>query len=509
MGEYLLGIDIGTDSSRALIFDKRGKTIASSQVSQSVICTRPGYACQNPQQWWEAVVYNCRSVLAQTNIKPSEIAAIGVCGQMHAPVPMRGMELIPGYVQLWCDKRAEEYCDALNKEEGEILLNKTGNRPLPSWTGFKIKWVKINQPDVYGEATKFLSAKDFINFKLTGVQCTDLSEASGTALLDIQTFRWSHEIAELLGLEIDKLPDIVPSTQVIGKVTKAAAIETGLVEGIPVVAGGGDMACLLLGAGLTRVGRACDVAGTACDISVFVTEPCVDYRLMNLYHVVPGWFTFGILDSGGSSYKWVRELVSGSLTDGRDTNRGLDYDELNRLAEVVGPGADGLIYLPYLMGERTLGSAYSRGVFFGLYLGHRAGHLARAVIEGITYDLKQSFEIIRSHGVHIEEVRFVGGGARSPLWGQIKADIYDCPVVAVEQFEGGALGAAILAGAGVGMFKDPAEAAEEMIKVRWQFRPDPERARIYKSYYSLFKRLHDLLQPLFTELHSLQSKGLA
>jgi xylulokinase len=508
MANYLLGIDIGTESSRAIIFDEEGKALVKSQVTYGVVCNYPGWAAQDPEQWWQATVTNCRRVLNESGFKPSQIAAIGVCGQMHAPVPIRGKELIPGEVQLWCDKRCEDQCrQVVNKYDSDQLIKKTGNVPVPSWTGLKIKWIKENQPDLYAKATKFLSAKDYINFKLTGNQYTDLSEASGTFLLDPTSLKWSHEIAELLDLELNKLPEIVNSWQIIGHVTAEAAQETGLAVGTPVVAGGGDMPCLLLGAGLTKLGRACDVAGTACDISVFGEEPCIDPRLMNLHHVIPGWFTFGILDSGGSSYRWLRDNFCEPQIEEAE-QRGISaYEILNELAEKVEAGAGGLIYLPYLMGERVLGSAFSRGVFFGLTLTHGRANLARAIIEGITFDLRQSLEIICSKGKRIDEIRFIGGGARSPLWGKIKANIYGIPVVTVEEFEGGALGAAILAGRGIGLFADVIETTEKLIKIRWQFWPNIEEVNHYNSYYKIFKKLHDLLQPLFGELGAVSYKA--
>lgn len=503
MANYLLGIDIGTESSRAIIFDENGRTVAAAQTAYGVSCPRPGWAAQDPRLWWEATVRNCRTVLAESGLRPTAIAAVGVCGQMHAPVPIAGTELIPGEVQLWCDKRCEGQCREIAEVvDSALLIRKAANPPAPSWTGLKIKWLKENQPEIYARATTFLSAKDYLNFQLTGMQCTDLSEASGTYLFDPATGEWSEEMLELLGLDRKKLPEIVPAWQVIGRLTPEAARQTGLAAGTPVVAGGGDMPCLLLGAGLTRLGRACDVAGTACDISVFAPTPCPDARLLNLHHVVPGWFTFGILDSGGSSYRWLRDALSERQVE-EAARRGISaYELLNEMAAQAGPGAGGLLYLPYLMGERVLGSAHSRGVFFGLTLTHSRAHLARAIIEGITFDLRQSLEIIRSHGAGIEEIRFIGGGARSPLWGQIKADIYGFPVAAVEEFEGGALGAAILAGTGVGLFSDPATAAEKLVSVRQRFTPNPKVVALYNAYYQIFKELHDTLQPLFDGLHA-------
>lgn len=501
--DYLLGIDIGTESSRAILFDLNGKAVASAQYPYQVHWERPGWASQDPEVWWETTVANCRSVMERAGAKPHEVIGIGVCGQMHAPVAVGADgHLLPGRVQIWCDKRCEPQCGSVMKnDQYEKLVRLAANPAAPSWMGFKIKWLKENLPEIYHRADTFLSPKDFINYRLTGERRMDLSEASGTFLLEASTCRWSEELAAALDIDIRKMPALAQSGEVIGRLKREPAKILGLAEGIPVVAGGGDMLCLLLGAGLTVEGRGCDIAGTACDISVFAPRPCLEPRLMNLHHVVPGWITFGILDSGGSSYTWLRDNLCEPQVDLARSQGRSPYEVLNELAAGVAPGAEGLLYLPYLMGERTLGSAYSRGVFFGLSLVHTRAHLVRAVLEGITFDLKQSLEIMTGMGIKVQEIRFIGGGARSPLWAQIKADLYDTVVRVVEEYEGGALGAALLAGVGAGIYPSAEEAAERVVKIKQEFSPRPEAAAKYRRYYKVFKELHDSLQPLFVELH--------
>lgn len=498
---YFLGIDIGTESSRAALIDVNGVTIASSQQSYNMQCPRAGWAQQDPDMWWHTTVENIRSVLQKSDVKPHKIASIGTAGQMHAPVPINKKgELASHEVLLWCDKRSDPQCNDLKPSLSSLdSLKITGNPVIPAWTGFKMRWLKDNLPHVYSNTDKFLSCNGYINYRLTKEISNDYSEASGSYLFDAALNGWSQELCEVLGIELSKLPQLADSSQVIGKVSNEAASATGLISGTPVVAGGGDMMCLLLGAGIANLGMACDIGGTACDVSVFTSKPLYDERLMHLHHVVPGgWISFGILDSG--AFKWFKDEFCLNQVNEAKAKGVSPYDLLTDMASKVQMGAEGLIFLPYLLGERTLGTSASRAVFFGLTPRHGIAHCTRAILEGIVFDLRQSLDIINSKGVAIDSIRSVGGSADSKLWNQIKSDIYKNRLITLSNFEGGIMGSTLLAAVGAGVYTDIPTAVKNMIRVKDTYEPDVKAMQCYDRYYKVFKELHDGLQPFFIKL---------
>jgi xylulokinase len=504
--KLLMGIDIGTQSTRAALLDLDGRLVASASTAQELHTPRPGWAEQDPQIWWEATVNNVRAVIERAGIEPQAIAAIGVSGQMHGTVPVgeRG-ELLSRGVQLWCDKRAidlvEEFKTHPDHREAYRIA---GSPPVASWLGFKIKWVQHNQPEVYERAWKFMVPKDLINFRLTGQAATDWTEASGAFLMDARTETWSPELAGQMGIDLEKLPDVKPSFSVIGQVTSQAAALTGLAAGTPVVAGAGDMLCMLLAAGIIRPGTASDVTGTSSIASVFTEAPVLDERLMNLHHVLPGWIPFGITDSGGISLKWFKDSFCQAEIAAAQADRIGIYDRLNELAAQVEPGAEGLLYFPYLMGERTLGTPWARGVFFGLTPRTSVGSMVRAIMEGVTFELRRTYDMVEDSGHPIDVIYHSGGGAYSDLWSQIKADIYGRKVSVFANSEGGILGSAILAGVGAGLYPDPAAGAERCLQIAKEFYPRREQRARYNALFELFKDLHDRLQDPFNALARLQ-----
>jgi len=499
---YLMGIDIGTQSTRAAIIDLDGHVIASASSPQDMLTPRPGWAEQEPRKWWQTTIQNIRQVFSDGAVSQKQILAIGVSGQMHGTVPVNpDGQLLVERVQLWCDKRPAQLVETFTaRPETAEAYRIAGSPPVSSWLGFKILWEKTNRPQLYQQTWKFLLPKDYVNYHLTGVAATDHSEASGAFLMDVETEVWSEELASLLGLEISKLPDIYPSSRVIGGVTAEAAAATGLLEGTPVVAGGGDMLCMLLAAGITRPGIASDVTGTSGIFSVFTEKPVLDPRLMNLHHVMPGWIPFGIIDSGGGALKWFKDsFCHAEIMEAQQQDIEV-YDLLNEMGALVEPGAEGVLFFPYLMGERTLGSPYARGVFFGLTPRAGKGTLVRAIMEGITFELRRTLEIVETAGHPVEMVYHNGGGAKSDLWNQIKADIYQKTVKTFESSEGGILGSAILAGVGAGVFPDPATGAARWIRVAREFHPRPENSERYDALFDLFKELHDRLQAPYNSL---------
>ncbi|MFB0536375.1 MAG: FGGY-family carbohydrate kinase [Anaerolineae bacterium] len=500
--QMLMGIDVGTQSTRVALLDLKGRVVASASTPQEMMTPRPGWAEQDPNVWWRNTLDNIHKAMEQVEATPDEVLAVGVCGQMHATVPLgKDGELLSHGVQLWCDKRSAELVDEFKAGlHVETAMRLAGSPPVPNWLGFNIKWLKVHEPDLYEKTWKFVLSKDYINYRLTGEIATDWSEASGSFLMDANAKTWSPELARYLELDMDKLPDVRASSDVVGKITAEAAELTGLTEGTPVVVGAGDMLCMLLSSGLTEPGRASDITGTASIMAVYVEEPVLDPRLMNLHHVMPGWIPFGISDSGGGALKWFKdELCQAEAAEAKRSGKDV-YDILNPKAAAVEPGSEGLLFFPYLMGERSLGTPFARGVFFGLTPRTDTGAMVRAIMEGVTFELRRTLEIVEDAGNRVREVYTIGGGARSDLWSQIKADTYKKPVYTFEASEGGILGSAILAGVGVGVYTDARAGAEQCLRVDKAFQPDPSRAARYDYLYGLFKEVHDRLQEPFDKL---------
>ena len=500
MPDAVLAIDIGTQSSRAAVLDPEGRLLASASRPHELAVPRPGWAEQDPDAWWQATLANVRDVLTQLPVDAA-LAAVATCGQMHGTVPIaRDGRLLASAVQLWCDKRAAGLADAMAaRHDLDGLHRLAGNVPTAAWSGFKMAWMKREQPGLYDAAWQILTPKDYVNYRLTGVAATDVTEASGSYLMDVASAQWSPDLIGLLGLDAAKLPPIHASSAVIGGVSAEAARLTGLPAGLPVVAGSGDMLCQLLGSGVSSPGMACDTSGTASIISFYAETPIADRRLMNLHAAGPHWIAFGILDSGGGAIRWWLDGFGEAEAD-----QGAAYEHLLADAANVPPGSEGLLCLPYLQGERTLGSADSRGVFFGFHPQHTRAHATRALLEGICFDLRQSLEIVREAGVDVTRMRTGGGGARSPLWSQIKADVYGMPVAPLRHEEVGILGAAMLAMTGAGIVPD-LQAAGRLVAEREPFQPEAVHAARYDQQFALFRELHDQLQPRFHQAARLAS----
>ncbi len=500
--KLLLGIDIGTQSSRAAFIDLQGKVVASASVAQDLITPKPGWAEQDPDTWWNNTVQNIRRAMEKGAVAPDEVQAIGVAGQMHATIPIAASgELLSHGVLLWCDKRSADLVEQMKSHPDlTTAMRLAANPPLPSWLGFHIQWVKVHQPEIYARAWKFLPSKDYINFRLTGVAATDYSEASGAFLMDAHSREWSSQLVNYLGLDAAKLPDLKSAHAVVGTVTAETAALTGLRQGTPVVVSAGDMMCNLISSGLSAPGRASDVTGTASVMAVYVDKPVDDPRLMNLHHAMPGWVPFGIADAGGGSMGWfVDTMCRAEAEDAKRIGQNV-YAILNPLAEAVEPGCEGLLFFPYLLGERSLGTPHARGTFFGITPRTSVGAMVRSIMEGVTFELRRTLEIVEASGNKVTAVYTIGGGANSDLWSQIKADIYQKPVHTFAESEGGVLGASILAGVGVGIYPDVQTAAEQTLRIDKTFSPNAALADRYNHLYDLFKDVHDRLQEPFNRL---------
>lgn len=421
---------------------------------------------------------------------------------MPATIPLgKDGDLLSHSVQLWCDKRSAGLAEHFKSDPNIKRVSQlSGNPAVPAWLGFKIQWLKENEQKLYQNTWKFVLSSGYINYCLTGEVFTDWTEASGSFLMDVETRNWSAEVIQYLGLDIDKLPEIRESSEVIGKITAQASKITGLAEGIPVVAGAGDMLCMLISSGFTQPGQATDITGTSSIISVYVDEPVKDARLMNLHYALPGWIPFGITDAGGGSLKWFKdELCKAEIGESLKKHQDV-YDVLNAKAVDFEPGSEGLLFFPYLMGERSLWTPFARGVFFGITPRIKKGTMVRAIMEGVTLELRRTLEIVEEAGNKVSKVYTIGGGARSDLWSQIKADIYNRPVYTFESSEGGILGSAILAGVGVGVYANAHAGAERCLRVEQSFKPDPSKTDRYNYLFEIFKDVHDRLQEPFDKL---------
>lgn len=502
MAKYMIGIDIGTQSMRVHLYNEIAECVAADSTLQYVETPKPMWVTQNASKWWEIAQKSIRKVISEAGINGEDVVSIGCCGHMHGAVPIRKSgEVVDDEIQLYCDKRATDIAKRIMKEDcDKTVYNMVGNMPMSSWFGIKIKWIKDNMPEVYDCADKFVTPKDFIGFKLTGEACIDHSEASGSYLMDRNTQKWSDVLISKVGVDKEKLPRIYGAYEIIGNVKADVAKELNLSTKTVVVCGGGDMLASLYTSGLCRKGNLVDITGTGSIICYYDDEPIMNPKIMNLRHVLEGWVPFGVIDSSGGAFRWLRDNLAKDETK-YAREQGMDeYVYLCQLAEETQPGADGLLFFPYLMGERTMGSASSRGCFIGMNLGTKIGHMVRAVLEGIAFEHKRTIDIFESAGKNITKVYHGAGGAKGDLWNQIKADIYQKPVYTLECDEGGVLGAAILGGVATGIYKDPVQVAERVMKIKKEYLPNKENAKRYEELYKVFCEIHNTLQIPFADL---------
>ncbi|MBL7221484.1 MAG: hypothetical protein ISS69_15340 [Phycisphaerae bacterium] len=487
MSDNVMALDIGTQSVRAAVLSSGGEILGIAQVKHDVDSPQAGWAQERPDDWWTEICTAIPQVLEETGVAAGSIASIATCGQMHGPVGLDDAgKVTTEWVQLWCDNRCGPQARRIGEEHDESrLAAMTGNPLNPAWTGLKVRWHLDNQPDVYNASRWFLVPKDFINFRLTGVAAGDPSEASGSFLWDCSTDAYSEELADVVGVDLARFPPIFPSHEVIGKVTSEAAGLTGLVEGTPVVAGGGDFPVSMLGFGIVGSGVTADVTGTSMLLAAHTEKPLIDPSVQNLRHVVPGWIPFTILACGGLSMKWCKDLATAMC--GRDVS----YDELIEMASAVAPGSEGLTFYPYMLGERRAENTTSLGGYFGISLNHSAGHFVRAVMESVALVMGKDVAQFRALGMDVTRIRSVGGGTRNELWNQIKADVMQVPLELDEEPEAGLKGAALLAAAGVGIIDDPAAVAVARSQASRTVQPQSDTTEAYQAAQMEFTRIYN------------------
>ena len=486
-----LGMDVGTGGTRAVLVDGQGRLLASAASEHAPFrAERPGWAEQNPEDWWRAAQEAIREVLLRAGAGAAKhIGAIGLTGQMHGAVMLDkdGAVLRPALI--WCDQRTGPQCDWLHRELGrEHLIELVANPALPNFTLTKLLWVREHQPEIFARIAHVLCPKDYVRYRLTGSYAMDVQEASGTLLLDVRHRRWSAEVARAAGINEAWLPVLFESPDVCATISADAGALTGLLAGTPVVAGAGDQGAGAVGMGILEPGAVSVTIGTSGVVFAATAEPSFDPggRLHTFCHAVPGrWHVMGVTQAAGLSLRWLRDLL---LPGG-------SYDELTRDAASVAPGSDGLLWTPYLLGERTPHlDSHATAAFVGLIAGHSRGHLVRAVMEGVAYSLRDSFTLFAEMKVPVTGVRLGGGGARSRLWREIQAGVYGYPCDVLAEEEGGAYGAALLAGVGAGEWATVETACAQAIRVAEQITPEAAQVKRYNNSYEAYRKVYPALR---------------
>ncbi len=494
MKEYLLGIDIGTSACKVAMFQKDGTVVGSATGDYAVYYPHPGWAEQNPDEWWEAVCKAMKELLEKTSVDPVEIRGVGIDGQSWSAIAIDKAGNVLTNTPIWMDTRAKAICDRLNTKIGEDKIFELSGNPLqPSYATAKIIWYKENLPEVYDKIWKILQSNSFIAYRLTGNISQDVCQSYGFHCFNMRTGQWDDEMCKAMDIPRSFLPEIVACHDVVGTVTEEAAKQTGLAVGTPVIAGGLDAACGTLGAGVYRAGETQEQGGQAGGMSICLDTYAADPRLILSFHVVPGhWILQGGTTGGGGVMRWLeREFAdyerSVALEKGKSS-----LIQFNELAEAVSPGSDGLVFLPYMAGERSpIWNPDAKGVYFGLDFSKTKGHMIRAAMEGVAYSLKHNLDIAESTGAKVGELLAMGGSANSLLWTQIKSDITGKPIAVPSSDTATTLGAAILAGVGVGLYNSFEEAVKMTVKVTRRHEPNMENYEKYKENYETYLSLYE------------------
>jgi xylulokinase len=506
--QYLLGIDLGTSGTKTVLFDFAGNAVCSKTVEYPLYQPANGWAEQDPSDWWNAVCEGIKHVISVGGIDASEIAGVGLSGQMHGLVMLdKNGEVLRNSI-IWCDQRTAEECRQMNEIIGEKrLVEITANPALTGFTASKILWVQNNEPEIYEKCAHILLPKDYIRYMLTGEYATEVSDASGMQLMDIPGRCWSDEILYKFNIDKAMLGKLYESPDVTGKVHRRAAGLTGLREGTIVVGGAADNSAAAIGTGVVRAGNAFTTIGTSGVVYAISNEVSIDLkgRVHTLCSAVPGkWTMMSCTLSAGLSLKWLRDTCCHEEMIEAE-KLGIDpYIVMDRMAEKVAPGANGLIYLPYLMGERSPHpDPYCRGVFFGLSASHSRANMIRAVMEGVAYSQLECVDVFREMNVNVEDMIACGGGGKSPVWRQMLSDMYGCPVSTIKNDEGPAFGVAILAGVGAGVYDSVESACDNLVSKKSIQHPDLSAGKVYGEYYKLYRKLYADLQGSFNHLSKL------
>ncbi|MCH7747974.1 MAG: xylulokinase [Acidobacteria bacterium] len=495
----VLGLDIGTTGSRAVIVNDAGTVLAGATEPHAPFeSPQPGWAEQHPADWWRAARAAVARVVADDRVQSHDIRAVGLSGQMHGAVLENDADEVLRPAIIWCDQRTDAECRWLRDTIGAArVIELVSNPALTGFTLPKLLWVRTHEPQVWDEVRSVLLPKDYVRLQLTGERATDAADASGTLLFDVANRCWSTPMLEATGIDATWLPAVYEGPEVTGRVTARAARDTGLPAGTPVVAGGGDQAAGAVGMGIVRPGTVSATIGTSGVVFAATDRPVLDPggRVHTFCHAVPGrWHVMGVTQGAGLSLRWFKDTFGAGpagADDGRDP-----YDRLCDEAAGAPPGAAGVLWTPYLMGERTPHlDPHARAALVGLTASHTRAHIIRAVLEGVAFSLRDSFTVCAEMGVPVHRIRLGGGGARSALWRQIQADVYGHQVEILAAEEGAAYGAALLAGVGAGVWNSVDDACDAVVRVRERIDPDPEASACLSEHYARFRAVYPALHP--------------
>ena len=497
MKKYLLGIDIGTSACKVAVFNREGEVIATASGDYPVYYPQPGWAEQNPEEWWSAVCDAIQKALEKGGLAPEEIAGVGIDGQSWSAIAVDEDGNVLTNTPIWMDTRAKDICRELNEKIGaDRIFEVAGNPFEPSYATAKIIWYQRNLPEVYEKIYKILQSNSYIAYRLTGVMSQDVSQGYGFHCFDMRRGTWSGEMCEELGIPREILPEIYPCHAVVGTVTEKASKECGLSVGTPVVAGGLDAACGTLGTGVIHSGETQEQGGQAGGMSICTDTYKADPRMILSFHVVPNcWLLQGGTTGGGGVMRWLeREFADFEREEGKRIGKS-SLELFNEIAEKVAPGSDGLIFLPYMSGERSpIWDPDAKGVFYGLDFSKTKGHFVRAAMEGVALSLKHNLEVAKEAGADVSVLRAMGGSANSLLWTQIKSDVTGKPIVVPSSDTATTLGAAILAGVGIGMYENFEEAVELTVENKRFHEPNQENFAVYEKNYQIYLELYKQLK---------------
>ncbi len=491
MEKQLLGIDLGTSACKVVVFEKSGKVLAQASRPYPVYYPQKGWVEQNAEEWWQAICESVREVLQHEKVDADQICGIGVDGQSWSAIPLDKEGNVLANTPIWMDVRAREICERIKEEVGQDrIFQVAGNDFLPSYTTPKLLWFKENRKDIYDKTYKFLQSNSYIVYRLTDVMSQDPSQGYGIHFFNMSTLQYDEALAKDMGLSADLVPPVYACDQVVGTVTKKAAELTGLKEGTPVVAGGLDAACGALGVGVYRNGETQEQGGQAGGMSICENTPTAHKKMILSPHVVPGqWLLQGGTVGGGGALRWFRQ----------ELGKECSFDELTAEAQKVPAGAEGVIFLPYMSGERSpIWNPDAKGVFYGLSYDKTRGHMIRAVLEGVAFSLEHNLRTAEEIGVCAEILNAMGGAANSVLWTQIKADVTGKTIQVPASDTATALGAAILAGVGCGVYKDYDEAVGTTISITRTQEPNMDNHETYKKSMELYLELYKNLESTFS-----------
>jgi xylulokinase len=506
---HLLGIDIGTSGTKTLICDQKGRVLATAMAEHPISSPKSGWSEQNPVDWWLAACKATKAVLKKSKLKAGDITGIGLSGQMHGSVFLGNGEKPLRPALLWNDQRTADQCFEIESKAGgrEALIELVANPALTGFTAPKILWVQQHEPRVYEKTRHILLPKDYIRYCMTGEYATEVSDASGTLLLNVVNRTWSDKLLELLDIDKALMPRLHESPEVTGTLHAAGAAALGLRAGIPVVGGAGDQAAGAVGNGIVAPGIVSATLGTSGVVFAHSDSPTRDPkgRVHTMCHAVPGkWCVFGCMLSAGGSFQWLRNQLGGAEIAAAK-KKGIDpYELLVARAAMAPAGSEGLFFLPYLTGERCPHpDPNARGGWIGLTARTTRDMLIRSLLEGVTFGMRDALEIMREMQIPIREIRASGGGARSDFWRHLQADVYDLPIVLTNASEGPAYGVALLAGVGTGVWGSVEQACKASIKPTTRTAPNRKLAATYSRHYTTYARLYGDLKDRFPEMAAL------